>query len=54
MALDSMDALFTFSDVFDLDLWRKHAFRYKCEQVYKYKKDSFAQDNVGFARLRGK
>ena len=54
MALDSMDALFTFSDVFDLDLWRKHAFRYKCEQVYKYKKDSFAQDNVGFARLREK
>lgn len=54
MALDSADALEKFSSVFDLKKWRKVSFRYKCEQVYLYNKNSFAQDNVDFARSKGK
>lgn len=54
MALESADALQKFSGVFDLQQWKKLSFRYKCEQVFRYKKDSFAQDNVDFARKRGK
>lgn len=54
MALDSADALEKFSAVFDLKKWKKMAFRYKCEQVYLYYKNSFAQDNVDFARSKGK
>lgn len=54
MALESVDALEKFSGVFDLAQWKKHSFRYKCEQVLMYKKDSFAQDNVDFAQKHGK
>lgn len=54
MALDSAGALQKFEGVFDLSKWRKKAFGYKCEQVLKYKRDSFAQDNVDFARKCGK
>lgn len=54
MALDSINTLQKFSKVFDLSQWKKHSFRYKCEQVFKYKYDSFAQDNVDFARKHGK
>lgn len=54
MALESADALEKFSTVFDLKKWRKISFRYKCEQVYLYNKNSFAQDNVDFARSKGK
>lgn len=54
MALESAGVLDKFSSVFDLEEWRKRQFRYKCEQVFKYKKDSFAQDNVDFARKQGK
>lgn len=54
MALESSDALEKFKDVFNLSLWHKYAFRYKCEQVIKYKNDTFARDNVDFARSRGK
>lgn len=54
MALESADALQKFSGVFDLHQWKKYSFRYKCEQVFKYEKDIFAQDNVDFARKQGK
>ena len=54
MALDSADALEKFSGVFDLEQWKRHSFKYKCELVFRYKKDSFAQDNVDFARKQGK
>lgn len=54
MALESAGALQKFSGVFDLRQWKKHSFRYKCEQVLKYKKDVFAQDNVDFAKKNGK
>ena len=54
MALDSINALQKFSRVFDLSQWEKYSYRYKCEQVFRYKYDSFAQDNVDFARKHGK
>ena len=54
MALESANALQKFSGVFDLQQWKKHSFQYKCEQVFKYKENSFAQDNVDFARKQGK
>lgn len=54
MALDSAGALEKFSGVFDLAQWKRRSFRYKCELVFKYEKDSFAQDNVDFARKQGK
>lgn len=54
MALWAVGALQKFSGVFDIEEWNKHSFRYKCEQVFKYKKDVFAQDNVDFARKQGK
>lgn len=54
MALDSIDALQKFSKVFDLSQWKKYSFGYKCEQVFRYKYDSFAQDNVDFARKHRK
>lgn len=54
MALDSAGALEKFSGVFDLAQWKRGSFRYKCELVFKYEKDSFAQDNVDFARKQGK
>lgn len=54
MALESSDALEKFKDVFNLRLWHKYSFRYKCEQIVKYKSDTFAKDNVDFARKRCK
>ena len=54
MALESADVLPKFSGVFDLKQWKKRAFLYKCEQVFKYSTDAFAQDNVDFAKKRGK
>lgn len=54
MALESSDALEKFKGVFNLRLWHKYAFRYKCEQIARYKNDTFAKDNVDFARRRGK
>lgn len=54
MALESADVLEKFSSVFNLTEWEKLEFRYKCEQIVKYKKDLFAKDNIDFARNRGK
>lgn len=54
MALESSDALEKFKGVFNLRLWHKYAFRYKCELIVKYKNDTFAKNNVDFARSRGK
>lgn len=41
MALESANALQEFSGVFDISVWKKEAFRYKCHQVFKYDTDSF-------------
>lgn len=53
MALESAGALQKFSGVFDLKQWKRRSFKYKCKQVFLYKSDSFAQDNVDFARKQG-
>lgn len=50
LALESLKALGKFSNVFDLDIYRKHAFKYKCEQRILYRSNPFARDNVDFAR----
>ena len=54
MALDSIDQLDQFRTVFDIRQWKKHAWEYKCLQVYKYNTDGFARDNVDFANKHGK
>ena len=54
MALESMDKLAEFSDVFDIDVYKKHSFKYKCNQRLMYSKDPFAKDNVDFARKNKK
>lgn len=54
MALESANALERFCNVFDLSKWEKKSYMYKCELIYKYKKDLFAQDNVDYARAQGK
>ena len=53
MALESAGALQKFSGVFDLKQWKRRSFKYKCKQVFLYKSDSFAQDNVDFAQKQG-
>lgn len=54
MAFDSMGKLNNFSNVFDLNIYKKHAFSYKCEQRVFYKKNGFAKDNIDFARINNK
>ena len=54
MALDSCDKLNDFSQVFDIGVYKKNAFKYKCLQRLLYNKDPFAKDNVDFARKHGK
>jgi len=54
MALDSMDKLNEFSNVFDLDVYKKNAFKYKCLQRLEYTKNGFAKDNVDYARKNNK
>lgn len=49
-ALDSLDALEKFKKVFNLEIWRKKAFGYKCHCITMYSKDPFARDNIDFAR----
>lgn len=49
MTLDSLNKLDSFADVFDLEVYKKYAFKYKCRQRVLYKKDPFAKDNVDFA-----
>lgn len=52
-ALESAGVLEKFAGVFDLSKWKKEEFRYKCECVKKYAVDSYAKDNVDFARKNG-
>lgn len=54
MTLDSINQLDKFGAVFDIKQWKKHAWEYKCLQVYKYNTDGFAHDNVDFARMHNK
>ena len=54
MTLESLDILNDFKDVFDLDIYKKHSFKYKAKQVLLYGKEPFAKDNVDLARKKGK
>ena len=54
MALESAGSLEKFNHVFDLQKYKQIAFLYKCQQVCKYKTESFARDNIDFARSKGK
>lgn len=51
--LEAMGELVEFSDVFDLDIYRKHAFYHKCYFVSNTKKLGFAEDIVGFCSAHG-
>ena len=54
MAIDSLDKLNEFKNVFNVDLYKKYAFRYKVKQVLLYNRNAFAKDNVDFAKSKGK
>lgn len=53
MALESIDKLAEFSEVFDIDVYTSNSFKYKCLQRILYNKDPFAKDNIDFARKKG-
>ena len=53
LALESLGALEEFSAVFDMREYKKHAFRYKCQERLRYRANPFAKDNVDFARAHG-
>ena len=54
MTLDSLDKLDNFSAVFNLSIYRKYLFIYKCQQRLSYADNPFAQNNIDFARQKGK
>lgn len=49
-ALDVLNKLPAYSSIFNLEKYKKEAFKYKCKQVLLYHKNPFAKDNVDFAR----
>lgn len=48
-AIDVLGRLADFTDVFDIEKWKKGRFRYKCQLVVDYDKDIYAKDNVDLA-----
>ena len=54
MTLDSLGKLESFSEVFDLAIYRQHIFKYKCKQRLLYNFDPFARDNIKLACKKGK
>lgn len=54
MTLESMNAVDAFSKVFDIKIYQKSIFKYKCEQRLLYGKDIYAKDNIDFARRNHK
>lgn len=53
MALESVGRLAEFNTVFDIDKYRKKHWKYKKQQILRYKFDAFARDNVDFALQNG-
>lgn len=51
--LDSLKSLHQFSSVFDLQIYKKKAFKYKCLQRIEYSKSPFAKDNIDLAKKQG-
>lgn len=54
MTLDSLDKLEDFSKIFDIQVYKKHVFKYKCKQRVLYYSDPFAKDNIDLVRKNGK
>ena len=48
MPLEAMGKLDEFSEVFDLDVYRKNSHKNKVMIMASYKKEGFATDNVDF------
>lgn len=53
IVLESMGKLQDFSGVFDIAVYKKHAFVNKCRNVLLYSKEGFATDNVDYALQHG-
>ena len=53
MAYESMGKLDELKNVFNINIYKKKSFKYKCTQRIEYNKSGFAQDNVDFARAKG-
>lgn len=53
MALESLGVIDKFDHVFDIESYKKIAYRYKCQLRLDYKKSVFNKDNVDFAISRG-
>jgi hypothetical protein len=54
-ALESLDKLDLYADSFDINHWKKKdAFLYKCEQILSRSSNSYAKDNIDFAKANGK
>ncbi len=53
LTLESLGKLNDFSTVFDIRLYKKYAFAYKCEQRLLYRTSVFAKENVDLALQNG-
>lgn len=54
LTLENLNSLHQFSSVFNLQIYKKKAFKYKCLQRIEYSKSPFAKDNIDLARKMGK
>lgn len=52
-ALEAMGVLDQYSNVFDVEKYKKISFKYKCELILRAGLDQYATDNVNFARAHG-
>lgn len=53
LALEAMGKLEPFKDVFDLEIWRKNSFRWKCWFVSNYGKKEMPTTLIDYARAQG-
>lgn len=53
LALEAMGKLEQFKEVFDLDVWRKNAFRWKCWFLANYGRDGMGTTLIDYARGHG-
>lgn len=54
VALDTLGIIDRFSNVFNLEDYYKHKFKYKCYLRLDYKSNAYIKDNVDFADTKGK
>ena len=53
IALEAMNKLNDFEEVFDINTYRRHSFSYKCNIVLNKDNDAFDEDNYNFAKSHG-